>query len=720
MMKPSSEGTQRDFLSIHRTLIPALLFYCSLWLAGCSGSMPNPSPVANTQTTDSAMLSAPVGIDFGTVFTNSEPVTRVVTLTNNRSTQTIAKLVSVTPLTTFAVQLPITEFTLNPGESTELKVTFSPRAKGAYAGNILLLASEPQPRRVSNLPGEASRSTHMQLVTWQSGPGSYSFARNSKRITILLSGNAVDSKTGGGGSSTGGPQGNSGTGNNSGGSGNPQPTSGGGGAPQPTVAISISPTSVTLNPGESKQFSAAVTGTSNTSVVWTAQFGTISASGLYTAPNAANRMFDTVSASSQADPTQSARASLLVSSGTAVFTLNNQEPISEQQYQGSIFTTPLPANAENHCLGDVPCTASSPDKAVINCIFGGNCTLGTGGNETNAGFQRIAYDPAHASGGGTGASGTYYCDSSCPIYKIVSLANQVIPSTNNPLNQYFHLPNQAFYGNAVGGDNYLFVWDQSTDGSAGNTVPGGRRFTDYEFSPVGQKTLPPCMCTTENCADVTASCQLSMNYADYSYPLNDSSAIGEGEAYVSVGAASQVGLIRGNELAAGVINHAIWLNTSCEASGAVFPSLGGQALTCNNQTNRPHAGALFKISSSFNCSTVTPQELKAVCVALQTYGGYLSDTSGPASGGSNGLWPSRIEGGVAYWTAGIAMPGLQQLNNHANGTTVQCGGGTINGTPGFCSVQFLNIHGLITGNNLEILDPCIPLSMDGKTGGCVP
>ncbi len=401
-----------------------------------------------------------------------------------------------------------------------------------------------------------------------------------------------------------------------------------------------------------------------------------------------------------------------------LFSIDNQEPISEQQYQGSIFTTPLPANAENHCLGDVPCTASSPDKAVINCIFGGNCTLGTGGNETNAGFQRIAYDPAHASGGGTGASGTYYCDSSCPIYKIVSLANQVIPSTNNPLNQYFHLPNQAFYGNAVGGDNYLFVWDQSTDGSAGNTVPGGRRFTDYEFSPVGQKTLPPCMCTTENCADVTASCQLSMNYADYSYPLNDSSAIGEGEAYVSVGAASQVGLIRGNELAAGVINHAIWLNTSCEASGAVFPSLGGQALTCNNQTNRPHAGALFKISSSFNCSTVTPQELKAVCVALQTYGGYLSDTSGPASGGSNGLWPSRIEGGVAYWTAGIAMPGLQQLNNHANGTTLQCNSEQINATPAFCSVQFFNLSGLITGNNLEMIDPCIPLSMAGEAGGC--
>lgn len=351
-------------------------------------------------------------------------------------------------------------------------------------------------------------------------------------------------------------------------------------------------------------------------------------------------------------------------------------------------------------------------------MFGGNCTSGRGGSERNASFQRIAYDPADASGGGTGASGTYYCDSSCPIYKIVSLANQGIPSANNPLNQYFHLPNQALYGNAVGGDNYLFVWDQSSDGSAGNTVPGGRRFTDYEFSPVGLKTLPPCVCTTENCADATASCQLSMNYADYSYPLNDSSAIGEGEAYVSVGAASQVGLIRGNELASAQINHAIWLGTACEAAGAVFPSLGGHALTCDSQTNRPHAGALFKISSSFNCSAVNPQELRAVCVAMQTYGGYLSDTSGPSSGTGATLIPNRIEGGTAYAYVGSPSPALQQMARDANGTTLQCNSKQINATPAFCSLQFFNLSGLITGDNLEIIDPCVPLSMAGKSGGC--
>src|SRR5262249_2993480 len=60
-------------------------------------------------------------------------------------------------------------------------------------------------------------------------------------------------------------------------------TTGGGG----TVQISISPTSVTVNEGGVQQFTATVTGTSNTNVKWsvTSGTGTVSPSGLFTAPN---------------------------------------------------------------------------------------------------------------------------------------------------------------------------------------------------------------------------------------------------------------------------------------------------------------------------------------------------------------------------------------------------------------------------------------------------
>ncbi len=491
------------------------------------------------------------------------------------------------------------------------------------------------------------------------------------------------------------------------------------GAGTTSVAVTVAPGSTELSSGQSKQFTATVTGASNASVTWNAKFGSINSSGVYTAPKVTSQLTDTVSATSVADPTETASASAVINMATTnVYTIKNQEPITQEQYQGSIFTTPLPSTADEHCLGNVRCSDSSPDKSIINCIFGGNCGNGTGGSEGNAAYQRIAYDPADAAGG-TGAAGVYYSSCSDPIYKIVSVANHPVSAANNPANQYFHLPEGAIFGSSAGGDNFLFVWDQCTNGSAGNTTRGGRRISDYEYTSSGLKALPACTCTTEECANSTASCHLSMNYADYSYPMNDSSALNEGIAYVSVGAASQVAFLRGNELAGGVINHSIWVNTSCTAAGPVFPATG-QTLICNNQTNRPHPGYLFKIARSYNCDNVNPKELRAFCLAVQTYGAYLTDTSGPASGASDGIWPSRIEGGVAYQMAGIGMPGLQALNADDNGTTVRCSDKSINGTPTYCSVQFFNLLDLVQGDNLEIIDPCIPLYMAGKPGACGP
>ncbi|MBL8227480.1 MAG: Ig-like domain-containing protein [Bryobacterales bacterium] len=54
----------------------------------------------------------------------------------------------------------------------------------------------------------------------------------------------------------------------------------------PLVTVTLAPTSVTLEPGQSRQFTATVAGTSNTAVTWSVQpaVGTITSSGLYTAP----------------------------------------------------------------------------------------------------------------------------------------------------------------------------------------------------------------------------------------------------------------------------------------------------------------------------------------------------------------------------------------------------------------------------------------------------
>ncbi len=96
-------------------------------------------------------------------------------------------------------------------------------------------------------------------------------------------------------------------------------------APAPTVGVSVSPTSASISVKSTKQFTASVTGTSNTAVTWTVagsgcsgtSCGTISSSGLYTAPSLVpSPATVTITARSQQDSTKSALASVAIASST--------------------------------------------------------------------------------------------------------------------------------------------------------------------------------------------------------------------------------------------------------------------------------------------------------------------------------------------------------------------------------------------------------------------
>ena len=80
--------------------------------------------------------------------------------------------------------------------------------------------------------------------------------------------------------------------------------------PVPVVQVSVAPTSVTLQPGQTRQFTATVTGNANTAVTWTATGGTITSAGIYTAGTAAGTF--SVTAKSAADPTKTASATVIV------------------------------------------------------------------------------------------------------------------------------------------------------------------------------------------------------------------------------------------------------------------------------------------------------------------------------------------------------------------------------------------------------------------------
>lgn len=138
------------------------------------------------------------------------------------------------------------------------------------------------------------------------------------------------------------------------------------------MTIAISPTSAMVNTGATKQFSATVTGTTNTAVNWQVNnvaggntpVGTISPAGLYTAPAAVpSPAMVTVTAVSQADASKSSSASVTVASGISV----TITPAS--------ITLGLGANTQFSAA-----VTGSTNTAVIwqvNGVAGGNVTVGT-------------------------------------------------------------------------------------------------------------------------------------------------------------------------------------------------------------------------------------------------------------------------------------------------------------------------------------------------------
>lgn len=112
-------------------------------------------------------------------------------------------------------------------------------------------------------------------------------------------------------------------------------SNGGGGQ----VQVGVSPASVTLSSSQTQQFTARVSGTSNTAVTWSATAGSVNSNGLYTAPAVKVQTSVVVTATSNADSS--------VSSGAAV----TVEPASRQSLQ--ITTGGLPQGQQGNPYSEV-------------------------------------------------------------------------------------------------------------------------------------------------------------------------------------------------------------------------------------------------------------------------------------------------------------------------------------------------------------------------------
>ncbi len=221
------------------------------------------------------------------------------------------------------------------------------------------------------------------------------------------------------------------------------------------VAIAISPTAATVPANGTQQFQATVSGSSNTAVTWqvnnvtggTAATGTVSTTGLYTAPPATTSMQVTVTAVASADSTKTASAAVTI----------NPLPI------GSV--TISPASATVAASGTQQFTATvvgETNNAVtwsVDGVNGGNSTVGT---VSSSGLYT-----APSSAGNHTVTATSVADHS----ESANAAASVILLTVTPQSAMLApLGTQQFMASVQGTSNTGVTW--SVDGVAGgnNTV----------------------------------------------------------------------------------------------------------------------------------------------------------------------------------------------------------------------------------------------------------
>ncbi|MBS1865618.1 MAG: Ig-like domain-containing protein [Acidobacteria bacterium] len=144
--------------------------------------------------------------------------------------------------------------------------------------------------------------------------------------------------------------------------------------PAPVIGVTVSPTTPTVQTGATQQFTATVTNTSNTAVTWQVNgttggdsaHGTISASGLFTAPTAVpSPATVTVTAISQADNTKSGSATVTITSTGSVTVTVSPKRAAITTGQTQTFAASINGSTSTSVTWEV------------DTVPGGNATVGT-------------------------------------------------------------------------------------------------------------------------------------------------------------------------------------------------------------------------------------------------------------------------------------------------------------------------------------------------------
>jgi hypothetical protein len=260
------------------------------------------------------------------------------------------------------------------------------------------------------------------------------------------------------------------------------------------VAVSVSPSSVNVVSGAQQQFTVTVTGTANKAVTWTisgagcsgATCGTISNSGLYTAPSTIpNPPTVTVTVTSQADTTKSAMATVTVVSGVAI----SVSPTSAKLLIGAQkqFTATV--------IGTVNLT-------VTWTISGAGCSGSTCGTITSAGLYTA---PASVPTPPTvTVTATSQADPSKSASATVTILLPVAVSVSPSSAKVVTGAKQQFTATVTGTINTTVTWTISGTGCSGPTC-GTITVAGLYTAPASVPTPPTVTVTATSQADPSKS-----------------------------------------------------------------------------------------------------------------------------------------------------------------------------------------------------------------------
>jgi hypothetical protein len=144
---------------------------------------------------------------------------------------------------------------------------------------------------------------------------------------------------------------------------------GGGGGSKPVVTITVTAPSTTATVGTPLQFTATVTGTTNTAVSWevdgvaggSAATGTISATGSYLATTLPNPASVTITGVSQADATKTSSVAITVQNGSAPITVTvspsgtSDDPLFVQTFAKQTFTATVTGSTNTAVTWTISC-----------------------------------------------------------------------------------------------------------------------------------------------------------------------------------------------------------------------------------------------------------------------------------------------------------------------------------------------------------------------------